>query len=285
MGIELNAGNTALWAANQRVAMQMTPTHITVTSKQSSSTPGVTTTVYLRASARYSAVVRGRRIGPARAFVWITDLLTKKRLVPNYALLSARSDVLTEVKFTTPASANEYVPIGVGVLFTGPPACDDRFVLQSINIDECAPPPPPPPQHHYTPHAELRVRRRRRRRGGSSSSSSSSSSGSGRGSGSSSDGGGDVEHHYEEEEPATKAGGGAGASYPPSSDDPYYSCSHPGDCGGEFDAGHDHHYAGAAGAAGAAVPPTAHSHPPPDSIHDLQSSLTAMIGKLDAQQQ
>jgi hypothetical protein len=65
--------------------------------------------------------------------VWVQDTLTKRRLIPNYTLLSGEPNVITETSFKTPCSANKYVEIGVGVLITSP-KCGDQFSLDKMTV-------------------------------------------------------------------------------------------------------------------------------------------------------
>jgi hypothetical protein len=108
---------------------------LVVTSDQNRSTPGLYTRLYLKQNTQYTVEVKGCSYH-AQAFVWVFDPKTCKRLIPNYTFLpSTRGCVCAD--FCTPESANEYVCLYVGALFTGPPTQGQQFELCRVTIS-CA---------------------------------------------------------------------------------------------------------------------------------------------------
>ena len=148
--------NRKQWKANQCVTIGCGKgNQLLVTSRQNRSTPGMYTEVYLKQNTCYCASVSGQALGNARTFVFVYNPLTKKRLIPNYTFLPSDCFGCVDVEFRTPACANEYLCIWLGVLFTKP--CNgQQYCLQEIRIGNvnpsapapqpCYPPPPQPPQ-------------------------------------------------------------------------------------------------------------------------------------------
>ena len=166
--VHATPGTRNQWSTNQKVRVSAKMTDcLVVTSDQNRSTPGLYTRLYLKQNTRYTVEAKGCAYHHAKAFVWVFDPKTCKRLIPNYTCLpSTRGCVCAD--FCTPESANEYVCIYVGALFTGPPTKGQQFELCRVTLScakpaakadspchtACAPPPchyPPahhPPAHH-----------------------------------------------------------------------------------------------------------------------------------------
>lgn len=153
--IHATPGTRTQWSTNQCVMVSTKLTDcLVVTSGQNRSTPGVYTRLYLKQNTHYTIEVKGCVYHHAKAFVWIYDPQTRQRLIPNYTLLP-RSRGCVSAHFCTPTSANEYICIYAGALFTGPPTKGHQFELCELTVacgrvpttiahgsqDHCSPPP------------------------------------------------------------------------------------------------------------------------------------------------
>jgi hypothetical protein len=134
--VHATPGTRNQWSTNQKVRVSAkTSDCLVVTSDQNRSTPGLYTRLYLKQNTQYTVEVKGCSYH-AQAFVWVFDPKTCKRLIPNYTFLpSTRGCVCAD--FCTPESANEYVCLYVGALFTGPPTKGQQFELCRVTIS-CA---------------------------------------------------------------------------------------------------------------------------------------------------
>ena len=126
--------NRKHWKTNQCVTIGCSKNNqLLVTSRQNCSTPGIYTEVHLKQNTRYYITVSGQAVGNSHAFVFVYNPLSKQRLVPNYSFIPSKTFGCVDVEFTTPHSANEYVCIWLGVLFTSP--CNGhQFCLQEIRV-------------------------------------------------------------------------------------------------------------------------------------------------------
>lgn len=157
--VHATPGTRNQWSTNQKVRVSAkTSDCLVVTSDQNRSTPGLYTRLYLKQNTQYTVEVKGCSYH-AQAFVWVFDPKTCKRLIPNYTFLpSTRGCVCAD--FCTPESANEYVCLYVGALFTGPPTKGQQFELCRVTIScakggskKPAPAPKPAAPCHYPPAA------------------------------------------------------------------------------------------------------------------------------------
>ena len=167
--VHATPGTRNQWSTNQKVRVSAKASDcLIVTSDQNLSTPGLYTRLYLKQNTQFAIEVKGCAYHHAQAFVWVFDPKTCKRLVPNYTYLpSTRSCVCAD--FCTPKSANEYVCLYVGALFTGPPTHGQQFELCRVTIScakgggkksapaskpevPCHYPPAPPCAPHAAPH-------------------------------------------------------------------------------------------------------------------------------------
>lgn len=155
--VHATPGTRNQWSTNQKVRVSAkTSDCLVVTSDQNRSTPGLYTRLYLKQNTQYTVEVKGCSYH-AQAFVWVFDPKTCKRLIPNYTFLpSTRGCVCAD--FCTPESANEYVCLYVGALFTGPPTKGQQFELCRVTIScakggskKPAPAPKPGAPCHYPP--------------------------------------------------------------------------------------------------------------------------------------
>ena len=155
--VHATPGTRNQWSTNQKVRVSAkTSDCLVVTSDQNRSTPGLYTRLYLKQNTQYTVEVKGCSYH-AQAFVWVFDPKTCKRLIPNYTFLpSTRGCVCAD--FCTPESANEYVCLYVGALFTGPPTKGQQFELCRVTIScakgsskKPAPAPKPAAPCHYPP--------------------------------------------------------------------------------------------------------------------------------------
>lgn len=172
--VHATPGTRNQWSTNQKVRVSAkTSDCLVVTSDQNRSTPGLYTRLYLKQNTQYTIEVKGCSYH-AKAFVWVFDPKTCKRLIPNYTFLPATRGCVC-ADFCTPKSANEYVCLYAGALFTGPPSQGEQFELCRVTIS-CAkggkkmapatcpvvkptapchyPPPGVPSCHHYPPQHE-----------------------------------------------------------------------------------------------------------------------------------
>jgi hypothetical protein len=140
--IPATPSNRKQWRANQCVTIGCGKrSQLLVTSRQTRSTPGIYTEVYLKQNTLYCASVSGQALGNARAFVFVYNPQTKERLIPNYTFLPSNCFGCVDVDFRTPACANEYQCIWLGVLFTQP--CNGhQYCLQEIRIGNANQPAP-----------------------------------------------------------------------------------------------------------------------------------------------
>ena len=123
------------WRSNQCVTIGCkSANQLVVTSRQSRSTPGIYTEVYLKQNTSYRIAVTGQALRHAKAFVFVYDPSTKCRLIPNYTMLSNTSLCTVSAEFCTPHCANDYVRLWLGVLFTGPPCNGQQFCLKTMRI-------------------------------------------------------------------------------------------------------------------------------------------------------
>lgn len=132
--IHATPGTRTQWSTNQCVMVSTKLTDcLVVTCGQNRSTPGVYTRLYLKQNTHYAIEVKGCVYNQAKAFVWIYDPQTRQRLIPNYTLLP-RTRGCVSAHFCTPTSANEYICIYAGVLFTGPPTKGHQFELCELTV-------------------------------------------------------------------------------------------------------------------------------------------------------
>ena len=145
--IHATPGTRKQWSGNQCVSISSKMTDcLLVTSGQNRSTPGLYTRMYLKQNTNYSVEMKGCSLHNARAFVWIYDPRTKDRLVPNYTFLPKQKRGIVHAHFCSPSSANEYVCLHVGVLFTGP-THGQQFEICRITV-ACAVPSSDKTHHH-----------------------------------------------------------------------------------------------------------------------------------------
>lgn len=134
----LSAGsdNQKIWYTNQCASMQFYDDRVVVTSEQDRSTPGIKTSMYLKANQRFCLRTFGQSYRQACAFVWVYLLPSKRRLIPNYTMLSSDSsgESCVDIEFCTPTSQKTHVQVFLGVLFTGPPKSGDQYVLQKMEL-------------------------------------------------------------------------------------------------------------------------------------------------------
>ena len=132
--IPATPSNRKCWTTNQCVSIGYTSSkQFLVTSRQNRSTPGVYTEVYLKQNTCYGVSVSGQALGNSKAFVFVYNPATKKRLIPNYTLLPSNCFGCAEAQFVTPPCANEYICLYIGVLFTSP--CNgQQFSMQEIRL-------------------------------------------------------------------------------------------------------------------------------------------------------
>lgn len=132
--IHATPGTRTQWSTNQCVMVSTKLTDcLVVTSGQNRSTPGLYTRLYLKQNTHYTIEVKGCVYNHTKAFVWIYDPQTRQRLIPNYTLLP-RTRGCVSAHFCTPASANDYICIYAGVLFTGPPTKGNQFELCELTV-------------------------------------------------------------------------------------------------------------------------------------------------------
>lgn len=122
-----------IWKANQKASLCFQQDGVLVTSAQSTSTPGIKTCVSLHAGNKYILEVTGYgfETDQTKAFVWVYDPISKKRLIKNYTMLSYKNTGCNKVscEFTPCRSGQFYL----GVLFTEP-KCAQRFVLNKMSL-------------------------------------------------------------------------------------------------------------------------------------------------------
>lgn len=147
--IPATPSNRKQWKANQCVTIGCGKRNqLLVTSRQSRSTPGMYTEVYLKQNTCYCVSVSGVALGHTKAFVFVYNPSTKQRLIPNYTFLPSKCFGCVDVEFTTPRCANEHLCIWLGVLFTSP--CNgQQYCLQEIRIGHSS---PHNEKHSHPPH-------------------------------------------------------------------------------------------------------------------------------------
>jgi hypothetical protein len=125
------------WICNQCVSVShKIADSLVVTSGQNRSTPGIYTKLYLKQNTNYQLTLEGCSYQTACAFMWIYDPRTKLRLIENYTFLPNSKRGTVSACFCSPSSANEYVTLYAGVLFTKP-CTGQQFELCRLTI-ECA---------------------------------------------------------------------------------------------------------------------------------------------------
>ena len=139
--VHATPGTRKQWNCNQCVMVSAKMTDcLVVTSGQNRSTPGLYTRMYLKQNTNYTVEVKGCSYHGTKAFVWIYDPRTKLRLIPNYTFLPRQKRGVVHAHFCSPKSANEYVNLHVGVLFTGP-VKGQQFEICHVTVG-CTPPKP-----------------------------------------------------------------------------------------------------------------------------------------------
>jgi len=147
-----NPSTRTQWKSNQCVTVGCkSSSQLVVTSRQSRSTPGIYTEVWLRPQTSYRVEAFGQSLQCAKAFVFVYDPSTKCRLIPNYSLLPNAPNCSVCAEFTTPCSSTtnttstnqarqrgNSVCVWLGALFTGPPRNGQQFCLQSMKLSEVA---------------------------------------------------------------------------------------------------------------------------------------------------
>ena len=131
--IPATPSNRKQWKGNQCVTIGCKQNQLLVTSRQNRSTPGIYTEVYLKQNTCYCVEISGQALGNSRAFVFVYNPVTKKRLIPNYTFLPSTCFGCVEASFVTPSCGNDYLCIYIGVLLTAP--CNgQQFCLQEARI-------------------------------------------------------------------------------------------------------------------------------------------------------
>ena len=134
----LNAGsdNKQIWYTNQCASAQFYDDCVVVTSEQDRSTPGIKTSIHLKANQRFCLRTFGQSYRQACAFVWVYLLPSKRRLIPNYTMLPSDSsgESCVDIEFCTPPSKKSHVQVFIGVLFTGPPKTGDQYFLRKMEL-------------------------------------------------------------------------------------------------------------------------------------------------------
>lgn len=120
------------YISNQDVEMKTVCDALRVTSRQSSSTPGIKRNISVRPNTDYILSVKGYS-NRTNAFIWAMDTHTRQRLIPCYKYLGCNMNWLS-VKFNTGNSTN----IDFGVLFTSP-KIGDYMILAEFEIVRCDP--------------------------------------------------------------------------------------------------------------------------------------------------
>ena len=150
--IVANASTRSKWRANQCVTIGCKAGGLLVTSRQNRSTPGIYTPVYLKQNTSYRVDVTAQAFRNAKAFVFVYNPATRKRLIPNYTCVSNTQLNTVSADFCTPSCGNEYIGIWLGVLFTGPPCSGQQFCVQKVCVTACAPKAAPcPPSNNNCP--------------------------------------------------------------------------------------------------------------------------------------
>ena len=122
------------WICNQCVSVShKIADSLIVTSGQNRSTPGIYTKLYLKQNTNYQLTLEGCSYQTACAFMWIYDPCTKQRLIKNYTFLPNAKRGTVSACFCSPPSANEYVTLYAGVLFTKP-CTGQQFELCRLTI-------------------------------------------------------------------------------------------------------------------------------------------------------
>ena len=124
------------WVANQCVSISYNSSkQLCVTSRQSRSTPGAFTRVFLTPNSCYRVTVTGQAIGQSCAFVFVYDPVSRKRLIPNYTLLPTSCVGCADATFVTPRSHKNTVCLLIGVLLTKPKN-GQSFCIQEVRLDK-----------------------------------------------------------------------------------------------------------------------------------------------------
>ena len=118
------------YVVNQNVELKGVCDAIRVTSRQSSSTPGIKRNIAVQANTNYILSVKGYA-SRKNAFLWAMDTITRQRLINCYKYLSCTMDWVS-YKFNT----GNCTSIDFGVLFTTP-KIGDFMVLAEFEIVRC----------------------------------------------------------------------------------------------------------------------------------------------------
>tara|TARA_B100000035_G_scaffold254122_1_gene223609 strand:+ start:33 stop:545 length:513 start_codon:yes stop_codon:yes gene_type:complete len=118
------------YVSNQSVEMLQVCDAVRVTSKQSSSTPGIKRNLSVQANTDYILSVKGYS-NRVNAFIWVMNKHTSQRLIPCYYYLGCQP-CWKSYKFNTGCATN----IDFGVLFTSP-KIGDFMVLSEFELVRC----------------------------------------------------------------------------------------------------------------------------------------------------